>query len=121
MTWDHVTPGSNPGAPTKMTSHKLFQRTVEDFSCEHCGQEVKGTGYTNHCSTCLWSKHVDIHPGDRAEACGGMMEPVGSETRAGDIYVIHRCSLCGALRNKKIEKEDNIDALIEVVKSTSKK
>ena len=52
---------------------KKFIKVKEDFVCEHCGAEVKGDGYTNHCPKCLWSKHVDVHPGDRAAECGGMM------------------------------------------------
>jgi hypothetical protein len=42
---------------------KRFQKTVEDFVCEHCGHPVAGNGYTNHCSQCLWSKHVDDNSG----------------------------------------------------------
>ena len=49
-----------------------FIRKTEDFICEHCGREVRGNGYTNHCPYCLWSKHVDINPGDRAAGCGGL-------------------------------------------------
>jgi len=54
---------------------KKFQRQKEDFVCGECGTTVSGTGYTNHCPQCLWSMHVDVNPGDRAAACGGMMEP----------------------------------------------
>ncbi|HLL91284.1 MAG TPA: RNHCP domain-containing protein, partial [Tepidisphaeraceae bacterium] len=53
-----------------------FTRQVEDFTCGHCGRSVRGNGYTNHCPGCLWSRHVDVNPGDRAAACGGLMEPV---------------------------------------------
>ena len=28
-------------------SQKMFQRHVEDFECEHCGETVNGNGYTN--------------------------------------------------------------------------
>ncbi|MFN2146641.1 MAG: RNHCP domain-containing protein, partial [Anaerolineales bacterium] len=35
-----------------------FQRRIEYFICEHCGAEVSGVGFTNHCPVCLWSKHV---------------------------------------------------------------
>ena len=54
---------------------KKFTKRVEDFICEKCGTKNVGTGFTNHCFKCLWSKHVDINPGDRAESCQGMMEP----------------------------------------------
>jgi Zn finger protein HypA/HybF involved in hydrogenase expression len=49
----------------------MFKRTIEDFTCEHCGEQVTGNGFTNHCPQCLWSKHVDIDPGDRLALCGG--------------------------------------------------
>ena len=50
-----------------------FTRVVEDFTCGQCGAAVTGDGYTNHCPLCLWSRHVDINPGDRAAECGGLM------------------------------------------------
>jgi len=46
---------------------KKFQKRIENFTCEKCGLFVKGTGYTDHCPNCLWSKHMDINPGDRKE------------------------------------------------------
>ena len=55
---------------------RRFARTVEDFVCEKCGTQVEGDGYTNHCPHCLWSRHVDVNPGDRKATCKGMMEPV---------------------------------------------
>lgn len=84
-----------------------FVRFKEDFVCEHCGHEVHGNGYTNHCPQCLWSKHVDIEPGDRAESCGGLMEPVGIELRGKDTLVQQRCTLCGRMWKNKIDAEDN--------------
>ena len=95
---------------------KKFTRTIEDFTCENCGFNMKGTGYTNHCKECLWSKHVDINPGDRAESCHGMMEPVSYHKLAGKERVIQRCQKCGFEKANKVEKEDNIDALLAIHK-----
>ena len=53
---------------------KTFQRCPEDFECGNCGHEIEGNGYTNHCTACLWSKHVDVNPGDRAADCHGLMK-----------------------------------------------
>jgi hypothetical protein len=39
--------------------------------------------YRNHCPACLWSKHVDVQPGDRAATCRGLMRPDRVETRRG--------------------------------------
>ncbi|MFA6227464.1 MAG: RNHCP domain-containing protein [Candidatus Paceibacterota bacterium] len=97
---------------------KKFQKKVEDFVCEKCGNTVKGTGYTNHCSKCLWSKHVDVNPGDRAEACAGMMCPIKIETEKGEFVITHKCVKCGFERRKKIEKEDNFDEVVRVSKKS---
>jgi ribosomal protein L37AE/L43A len=96
---------------------KKFIRTIEDFTCEHCGFEIKGSGYTNHCLQCLWSKHVDVNPGDRAEECRGMMEPVDLVKRGELFYVVHKCEKCGFERLNKAEKGDNFEKLIEISSS----
>ena len=96
---------------------KQFQRNIEDFTCEHCGVEVKGNGYTNHCPKCLWSKHVDINPGDREAICKGLMEPVAVE-RSGDGYILtHKCVLCGYQKRNKTSGDDSSDALVTLAKS----
>ncbi|MEI6480394.1 MAG: RNHCP domain-containing protein [bacterium] len=97
---------------------KKFQRNIEDFKCEHCGNEVKGSGYTNHCPNCLWSKHVDVNPGDRAEECGGMMKPVRVETdRANEFMLVHKCERCGYERRNRVEKEDSVEKMMEIAKN----
>jgi hypothetical protein len=91
-----------------------FQRTIEDFNCGNCGLRVLGNGYTNHCPVCLWSRHVDVHPGDRASACGGMMEPIGLTIRGIKQTINHRCVVCGHKRKNIASPKDNRDALIEL-------
>ena len=93
---------------------KKFQKRVEDFVCEHCGVKVIGNGFTNHCPQCLWGKHVDVNPGDRAAACGGMMEPIGIETSAGDYTIVHRCIKCGFERKNKAAPEDSIEKIVDI-------
>lgn len=93
---------------------KQFTRTVEDFTCEHCGHEVKGTGYTNHCPACLWSKHVDVNPGDRQAECLGMMEPISIEQKRGDFVIVQRCQSCGHVRKNKAAPEDDMDEIIRI-------
>jgi hypothetical protein len=94
-----------------------FKRKIEDFICENCGNEVKGDGFTNHCPKCLYSKHVDIFPGDRAETCGGMMEPVDTEESGGQWQVIQKCCRCGKIHKNKISTNDNFDHLIKISKN----
>jgi ribosomal protein L37E len=95
---------------------KKFTRTIEDFVCEHCGEKVVGNGYTNHCSKCLWSKHVDRNPGDRLEVCQGLMAPAQALKKNGEIYIMHQCARCGFERNNKFGAEDNFDALLKIQK-----
>ncbi len=89
----------------------------EWFNCVHCGNpivpEAYGTQHRNHCPWCLWSKHVDEEPGDRASECRGAMEPVAVWARpSGDWAVIHRCRSCGILHSNRIAGDDNELALV---------
>ena len=93
---------------------KKFKKRKENFVCEHCGTNVVGDGYTNHCPHCLWSKHVDVNPGDRAAVCGGMMEPVRLEGSVDDLTLIHRCGVCGHEKRNKVVPGDNIDAPLPI-------
>ena len=95
---------------------KLFKKNVEDFTCEKCGAQVVGNGYTNHCPKCLWSKHVDINPGDRASLCGGMMKPVSVETEKGEYVLIFLCEKCAFTRRKKVEINDDFDEILKICK-----
>ncbi|MFH0905619.1 MAG: RNHCP domain-containing protein [bacterium] len=93
---------------------KNFIRKKEDFVCEHCGHQISGTGYTNHCPKCLWSKHVDNTPGDRRNPCGGPMEPISWELKQGlPKRVLHRCQTCGATRNNNLDDNDNWQSLVD--------
>lgn len=102
---------------TKRIKMKRFNRRIEDFTCEHCGTEVHGNGYTNHCPNCLWSKHVDINPGDRAADCGGLMEPIAVEIKNGEYILTQKCTKCGHIRRNKVCEDDNFNAVIALSKS----
>lgn len=99
---------------------RKFQRRTENFTCEHCGQPVTGNGYTNHCSACLWSKHVDVNPGDRAADCGGLMEPVGAEQKSGESILVHRCVVCGHIKRNRTAPEDNFSLLLKIMAQGNK-
>ena len=102
-------------AATATADVKRFQRHLEDFECGHCGHIEEGNGYTNHCSACLWSKHVDINPGDRAAACQGLMQPIGVDTKKGLNRILQRCELCGHERWNKQQEQDDFEAILKVV------
>jgi predicted RNA-binding Zn-ribbon protein involved in translation (DUF1610 family) len=95
---------------------KKFTKRVEDFTCTKCGTEVKGSGYTNHCPQCLWSQHVDKNPGDRAEECRGMMEPIGILISGQDTRIGFRCEKCGTEKIFSAAEHDNADALVQLSK-----
>jgi hypothetical protein len=90
-----------------------FIKKIESFTCNKCGHFVAGNGYTNHCPNCLWSKHVDINPGDRLEKCKGMMKPVSCENLSGRIIIVHKCVSCGTIRKNKAAKNDKINENIK--------
>lgn len=73
-------------------------RRDESFTCVHCGHDVGPLRRTDrdHCPRCLRSLHVDVVPGDRANACGGVLDPVGVEIRGKDTVLRYRCRRCGA-------------------------
>ncbi|MCM0019996.1 MAG: RNHCP domain-containing protein [Tagaea sp.] len=98
---------------------KRFARNVEDFVCARCGTAVTGDGYTNHCPKCLWSAHVDVHPGDRAETCGGAMRPIGVEEKGGKRALVHRCETCGAERRCKTSPRDDANALYALARASA--
>lgn len=92
----------------------------DPFKCEHCGFDVPpivyGGSYRNHCPNCLWSKHVDSDvPGDRANACKGLMEPIGVQTRrTGEYVLVHKCVACGFERLNRLAGDDNIELVTEI-------
>ena len=90
---------------------RTFTRRVEDFDCAHCGAPVTGDGYTNHCPRCLWSRHVDVDPGDRAEGCRGLMAPVSAAFERDRVVLTHRCTACGSLRRNRAHAADDHDAI----------
>jgi len=101
-----------------MNSPPKFQRCIEDFVCSNCGKAVNGDGYTNHCPGCLWSRHVDIHPGDRSSKCGGMMEPLGVSRKNREYVIVHGCSVCGFERVNRMQEGDDFELIIRLASSS---
>lgn len=93
---------------------KTFIKTIENFRCEKCGYEIVGSGYTNHCPMCLWSKHVDVFPGDRQEKCGGLMKPVRVEKKKNAYAIIHKCEMCGEERKNKTSSKDDFEQIVKI-------
>ena len=95
-----------------------FIRKKEDFDCAFCGTHVHGNGYTNHCTECLSSLHVDVNPGDRASECHGLMFADILEHKNGELYIVHKCTKCGFTRRNKVCPEDNFDAILALSNGT---
>lgn len=91
----------------------------ENFICEHCGKTVEKLGYTarDHCPYCLYSKHVDINPGDRANTCLGLLEPIGIEKFKDSYKIIYRCTKCHQPHKNKMAHDDNMELIIELSKN----
>ena len=98
----------------KPMDRKNFIKTEEDFTCENCGYSIVGSGYTNHCPKCLYSKHVDNVPGDRLNPCGGLMAPLRAELKRGNYDIIHKCLKCGALKTNKMSADDDFNQIIKL-------
>lgn len=94
-----------------------FTEIDEEFVCEYCGKHVDKLIYSSrdHCPYCLYAKHVDIFPGDRAESCHGLLKPIGIENNSKKGFVIiYKCEKCGAIRKNVSAKDDNMDRIIKL-------
>ena len=82
------------------------------FRCGHCRLDVSlqavGSAHRNHCPNCLWSRHLDDSPGDRAAECGSLMEPIAISVRGGGEWVlVHRCRGCDEVHLNRTAGDDN--------------
>ena len=84
--------------------------------CEHCGQQVEKSDYTarDHCPYCLYSKHVDINPGDRLNTCQGLLKPIGIEKFKDTYKIIYQCEKCHQLHKNIALKDDSMERIIEL-------
>lgn len=95
----------------------MFKKCKENFKCYNCKTLVYGTGYTDHCPNCLWSKHVDIKPGDRQAKCNGKMKPIAVEVKTKKYIIYYQCIKCNYKYRVKASSFDN---MTEIIKLSSK-
>ncbi len=95
---------------------KRFNELDEGFICENCGKEVKPLGYTSrdHCPYCLYSKHVDINPGDRENSCKGLLKPIGIEKYKDTYKILYQCEKCHQEHKNIIAKDDDEEQIINI-------
>lgn len=90
------------------------------FQCENCQayvQPLTNGSFRNHCPFCLYSKHLDVKPGDRLSECRGLMKPIDLDYTSKKGYqLIHECIQCGKKQRNKIAidtiQEDDIVSLM---------
>ena len=88
----------------------------ESFICENCKKQVNKLEYSarDHCPFCLYSKHVDINPGDRSNECRGLLEPIEIEKFKNTYKIIYKCKKCNVLHKNIIANDDNFDLIINL-------
>ena len=98
---------------------KLFTKLDEEFICENCKQKIEKLNYTtrDHCNHCLYSKHVDINPGDRQNPCKGLLKPIGIEKFKNTYKIIYKCEKCNEIHKNIMATDDNMDLIIELSKN----
>ncbi len=95
---------------------KKFNMIDETFTCENCKKEVPKLNYTarDHCPYCLYSKHVDINPGDRQNTCQGLLKPISIEKHKNTYKIIYKCLKCNQIHKNIIAKDDDYDKIISL-------
>lgn len=95
---------------------KQFSKLDESFICKHCNKTVEKLNYTSrdHCPYCLYSKHVDVLPGDRANTCKGMLKPIGVEKFKETYKIIYKCEKCNKNHKNVIAVDDDFDKIIDL-------
>ncbi|MBR6690213.1 MAG: RNHCP domain-containing protein [Bacilli bacterium] len=95
---------------------KKFNMIDESFICENCNKTVEKLEYSarDHCPYCLYSKHVDINPGDRANECKGLLEPISIEKFKNTFKIVYKCKKCNQLHKNIVANDDNFDLIIEL-------
>ncbi len=95
---------------------KNFNMIDENFICENCEKKVEKLNYTarDHCPYCLYSKHVDIMPGDRKNSCHGLLEPINIEKFKDTFKIIYKCQKCKELHKNIMAKDDDMNLIIKL-------
>lgn len=91
----------------------------EEFICDNCGKKINKLDYSarDHCNHCLYSKHVDILPGDRKNQCKGLLKPIGIEKFKDTYKIIYECQKCKQMHKNIMAIDDNYDLIINLSKN----
>lgn len=101
---------------------KRFNMIDEEFVCEHCEKKITKLNYTarDHCNYCLYSKHVDILPGDRKNNCHGLLKPISIEKFNDTYKIVYECCKCKQKHKNIMALDDNYDEIINLSQNISK-
>lgn len=99
---------------------KKFYMLDEEFICENCHKKVEKLNYTarDHCPYCLYSKHVDVFPGDRKNNCKGLLKPIDVEKYKNTYKLIYKCSKCNEIHKNIVAIDDDFNKIIELSSHT---
>ncbi len=96
----------------------MFIKNDNSFICINCKKEVEKLKYTSrdHCKYCLYSLHVDVFPGDRANDCKGVLKPINviTDSKKGK-QIVYKCLKCGAEIKNIVANDDNLDEIYKIV------
>jgi len=98
---------------------KRFKMVDEAFLCEVCLNLVKPLKKTarDHCNKCLYSKHVDVFPGDRKNECKGLLRPIAVEKFKNTYKIIYKCEKCGEIHKNIMAPDDNFDEILKLMQN----
>lgn len=95
---------------------KRFTKNNESFVCISCGATVPEhpSSSRDHCNKCLIGLHVDINPGDRANSCRGILEPIGLKIRDQKQQIVYKCKSCQKKIFCIVAPDDNPELILEL-------
>lgn len=102
----------------------MFIKNDNEFICINCNKKVEKLNYTSrdHCNHCLFSLHVDITPGDRANECKGILEPINvlNDSKKGKV-ILYKCKKCGKMLKNIVANDDNQEIIYKIIENYAKK
>lgn len=101
----------------------MFIKNDNEFVCINCSRKVEKLKYTSrdHCNYCLYSIHVDVFPGDRANDCKGVLKPINVEmdSKKGK-QIVYKCLKCGKTIRNVVAKDDDEEMIYKIVSDYSR-
>ena len=96
----------------------ITRRKIDGLIDEVIRPVLEKLNYTarDHCPYCLYSKHLDINPGDRLNNCLGLLKPIDIEKFKNTYKIIYKCEKCGKFHKNVMANDDDINMIIKISK-----